>query len=325
MLKKHLISVLLMVLTVLGASAGTWKMHGYFVTSSIQNVFDAGDEVYYLNSGTLFRFDKETKVTTQLGRQNILSDNRISQIYYDWERDLLFVAYLNSNIDVIDGNGKVTNISNLKNMNLPVSTYTVTSGELTTAVSKVINDITFANGIAYVAADYGFLLIDESTLSVIKNYNMGEMVTVYSSGRIGDLQYVVSVRYIYRGDPNANDPRNEYIRVSGTYTNAKTIPVDDNSFIMSMGSSLYHYDFSTGSPILTKLASAYATSLQKTPTGFIANFHGQSYYYTIDATGKAARQRVLQVRIPWATAPCGFVMPMVCTRKAALSISRSTR
>lgn len=290
MLKKHLISVLLMVLTVLGASAGTWKMHGYFVTSSIQNVFDAGDEVYYLNSGTLFRFDKETKVTTQLGRQNILSDNRISQIYYDWERDLLFVAYLNSNIDVIDGTGKVTNISNLKNMNLPVSTYTVTNGELTTAVSKVINDITFANGIAYVAADYGFLLIDESTLNVIKNYDMGEMVTVYSSGRIGELQYVVSGRYIYRGDSNANDPRNEYIKVGGTFTNAKTIPVSETSFIISMGSSVYHYEFASGSPVTTKLVSAYATSLQKTPTGFIANFQGQSYYYTIDATGKVATQ-----------------------------------
>ena len=288
MLKKHFILALLLVLTVFGASAGTWKMHSSYVAANIQNVFDAGDDVYYLNSSTLFRFDKATGITTQLGRQNILSDNQISQIYYDWEHDMLFIAYLNSNIDVIDGNGKVTNISNLKNMNLPVSTYTISEGQLASEVSKKINDITFAGGIAYVAADYGFLLIDESTLNVIKSVDMGENVTVYSAGRIGELLYVVTGRYIYRGDPNASDPRNDYIRVGGTYTNAKTIPVNETSFIMSMGSSVYHYDFASGTPSSTKLVSAYANSLQKTPTGFIANFPGQSYYYTIDATGKVA-------------------------------------
>ena len=101
MLKKHLLLVVLIVMAAICADAGTWKMHNYYVTSNIQNIFDTGEEVYYLNSGYLFRFDKSTGVTDALNKQNLLSDNRISQIYYDWENRLLFVAYANSNIDAL--------------------------------------------------------------------------------------------------------------------------------------------------------------------------------------------------------------------------------
>ena len=40
MLKKHLLLVLMLLLAVATASAGTWKIHNYYVTSQIQNVFD---------------------------------------------------------------------------------------------------------------------------------------------------------------------------------------------------------------------------------------------------------------------------------------------
>ena len=102
MLKKHLLFVLLLVMAAVTASAGTWKVHNYYLTAKIQNVYDTGDKIYYLNSGSLFQFDKATTTTIALNRQNLLSDNQISQIFYDWENQLLFVAYLNCNIDIID-------------------------------------------------------------------------------------------------------------------------------------------------------------------------------------------------------------------------------
>ena len=287
MLKKHFISLLLIVLTLVSANAGTWKMHSAFVTNKIENIYDAGDKVYYLNSGNLFQYDKSTQTTISLGRQNILTDNKISQIYYDWEYNLLFIAYLNSNIDVIDGDGKVTNISSIKNMVLPPTTYTIEGGKLAGAVSKAINDITFSHGVAYVAVGYGFVTIDETTLRIIKNYHMGDNITVYSAGRFGDTMYVISSRYCYYGDPNADDPRNEYTRVSGTFENAKTYPIDDHSFFV-LTTGLYNYDFSSGTPTLTRLVNAQPNGVQKTGTGFIANFAGKTYYYTITADGKTA-------------------------------------
>ena len=112
MSKKHLLLVLLMIMAAVSVSAGTWKKHNYYLSSKIQNVYDVGDKVYYLNSGSLFQFDKATTQTVALTSMNKLSDDKISQIYYDWENRLLFIAYLNCNLDIIDNDGVVYNISN---------------------------------------------------------------------------------------------------------------------------------------------------------------------------------------------------------------------
>ena len=80
MFKKRFMFVMLLVLAVASASAGTWKMHNSYVTKLIKHVFDPGDKVYYVNSNKLYQFDKSTQTTLSLGKQNILSDNAISQI-----------------------------------------------------------------------------------------------------------------------------------------------------------------------------------------------------------------------------------------------------
>ena len=61
MIKKHFMLLLTLVaLAFATANASTWKLHNYYMNSKIQNVYDTGDKVYYLNSGRLFQFDKTT-------------------------------------------------------------------------------------------------------------------------------------------------------------------------------------------------------------------------------------------------------------------------
>ena len=79
--KKYLIIVMLMVMTFSSVVAGTWRIHNYYLTSRIQNVVDAGDRVYYLNTGCLYQYEKATQATTALNRQNLLSDDNIRQIF----------------------------------------------------------------------------------------------------------------------------------------------------------------------------------------------------------------------------------------------------
>lgn len=289
MLKKYVILVLMMVLAIGSATASTWKMHNYFVTSKIQSLYDTGDKVYYVNSGNLYQFDKATQKTVALSRQNILSDNSlINHVYYDWENNLLFVAYANSNIDIIDGLGKVTNISNIKDMVSPVKTYVLTDDALSAYTGKDIRDITFANGIAYVAAGYGIVTIDESTLKVIENRDMGKNITVNSVAIVGDKMVFLSNSNCYYGDPNSKDPRNEFQKTAASLTSGKIIPVDDETFLLYGTSKFYYCSFSSGEPTFTLLVDGKATNVQKTSTGFIANFQGLAYYYTIDPTGKIA-------------------------------------
>ena len=287
MFKKHLIFVMLMVMAVASSQAGTWKMHNYYVTSKIQNVFDTGNKVYYLNSNSLFQFDKTTKVTNSLSRQNLLSDATITQIYYDYERKLLFVAYANSNIDIIDENEKVTNIPNLKNMTPTAHNVALTDGLMTSYTSTNIKDITFNNGVAYVTFGYGYITIDETTMRVIKCFDLGRKITVNSVCILGDREILLSNQYCYYGSPiNVDRPQSAYPRISGTFTGHKMFPINDTSCFVLRTSTLYRYDYPEGgSPKLTKLVDAAPTSVQRTPTGFIINFAGQSFYYTADLTG----------------------------------------
>ena len=274
---------------VITANSSTWKIHNCYVTE-IQNVYDTGDKIYYLNSDRLFEFDKTTLNTVSLNRQNKLSDNQISQLFYDWENKLLFVAYASSNIDVIDANGKVTNINGIKDVLVSVHDYTLKDGELADYVGKTIRDITFADGKAYVAMGYGFAVIDESTFSIVRSIEVRNSVCINSVAKVGQYLVIMSDAYCYYGDPESDDPINTFSKKAGTNANAKLFPIDDNNVFLMRESRLYRADFSSGTPTLTRVIDDAATSVQKTPTGFIANFSGKTYYYTIDATGETATQ-----------------------------------
>ena len=184
--RKILVLLLIMLGVVITANSSTWKIHNCYVTENIQNVYDTGDKIYYLNSDRLFEFDKTTLNTVSLNRQNKLSDNQISQLFYDWENKLLFVAYASSNIDVIDANGKVTNINGIKDVLVSVHDYTLKDGELADYVGKTIRDITFADGKAYVAMGYGFAVIDEATLTMVKSVAVRRPTTINSVAKVGD-------------------------------------------------------------------------------------------------------------------------------------------
>ena len=292
MAKKHLVFLMLLVMAMATASASTWKIHNYYSTSQIQNVFDTGDKIYYLNSNRLFLFNKATLTTVALNRQNKLSDNQISQIYYDWQNKLLFVAYANSNIDVIDAEGHVTNINGIKNVLVTVQAFTLDGNkELSSYVGKEIRDITFADGKAYVAMGYGFAVIDETTLTMVKSVAVRRPTTINSVTKVGDKLVLLTNSYMYYGDPESNDPINSFHKTSGTFTGAKMYPINDHSLFVLGSSKLNYCDFSSGTPTFTALVSANATSVQKTTTGYVANFAGQSYYYTIDETGQTATKQ----------------------------------
>jgi hypothetical protein len=279
--------MLLLAVVMFTASGSTWKLHNYYMAGKIENVVDAGKVVYYLNGGRLYRFDKSTLETVSLTRENVLSDHQISQLYYDWERELLFVAYANSNIDVIDANGKVVNVSGIKDVLVTVHDYTVQAAELVDYVGKDIRDITFGGGKAYVAMGYGYAVIDESTFTIVKEVKVRNTVCINSVALVGSRLVIISNNNTYWGNPASDDPVGTYERKSTSYgKGARMMPVNDHAVLVTSSSKFYNCDFASGSPVVTILLNASATCVQKSPSGFIANFAGQPYYYTVDATGR---------------------------------------
>ncbi len=301
MLRKYLLFALLLVMATVTGYAGTWKVHSYYMTSKIQNVYDTGDKVYYLNCGSLFLFDKATSQTIALNRQNVLSDTRISQIYYDWENQLLFVAYLNCNLDIIDNTGTVYNVSKLKDVVVDARNYVlehvvdkkVLKNELAGCTGKSINDITFAGGVAYVTVDYGYVTIDETTKTVIANNKvMDKTGNVNSVAVIGNTMVILEDAKCYYGPVGSDDPINQYSNYSGSFKGSRLYPINSTSLFIADSTSLRNIDFAAGSPSITNLVSTSklpsVAPIQKAKTGFIANFATQSFYYNIDETGKTA-------------------------------------
>ena len=301
MLRKYLLFALLLVMATVTGYAGTWKVHSYYMTSKIQNVYDTGDKVYYLNCGSLFLFDKATSQTIALNRQNVLSDTRISQIYYDWENQLLFVAYLNCNLDIIDNTGTVYNVSKLKDVVVDARNYVlehvvdkkVLKNELAGCTGKSINDITFAGGVAYVTVDYGYVTIDETTKTVIANNKvMDKTGNVNSVAVIGNTMVILEDTKCYYGPVGSDDPINQYSNYSGSFKGSRLYPINSTSLFIADSTSLRNIDFAAGSPFITNLVSTSklpsVAPIQKAKTGFIANFATQSFYYNIDETGKTA-------------------------------------
>lgn len=288
MLKKYHLFVMLLLMSIATASAGTWRIHSYYRSGGIQNIFDTGDKVYYLNGGNLFQFDKSTQSTVELTRHNKLSDSNISDLYYDWSSNLLFVAYVNANIDVIDTNGKVHNVNNLKDVVRPVRNYTLDQAVLKDYKGQLIDDITFADGVAYVALDYGFVTIDESTWQLTDEMTLGATASINSVAVTGETMVFLTNNYFYYGPVGSPNPMSTFTKKSGSFAGAKIFPINETSVFILSSSALYNCDFSGSSVVMTKLVDSAPTSVQKTPTGYIANFAGKKFYYTIDATGKTA-------------------------------------
>lgn len=317
MTKKHLVLLLLLVLAVATGAASTWKIHNYYVAGNIQNVLDTGDKIYYLNSNRLFQFDKTTLTTVPLNRQNLLSDNQISQIYYDWESRLLFVAYANSNIDVIDAAGNVRNIAGIKDVVARVHDYTLTKGELTDYVDKTIRDITFGDGKAYVAMGYGYAVVDEATFAIIRDVEVLNTICVNSVARIGENLVIASNKYLYYGDPDADDPINTYAKRSGTFTDAKLFPVNDHSLLMLGNSKLVNYDFSTASPT-ARCSSMRHRPVSRRPRQASSLTLPSNLTITLSmlrdwSQPSKAVLRALPLPILMVTVPSGSMMPRVCT------------
>ena len=168
---KKTISLLIAALAFVHASASNWQVVPSFLGSKTQNVVDMGDEVYYLVSGSLYRFDKSTKENESLNRANYLNDVVISNIYYNDYRGYLMVVYDNSNIDIITSEGDIINLPEIKAASL--------------TQSKTINDVNFTpEGRVYLATDFGYVVLNDKKWEVLESRIFGQKVN--SVAELGD-------------------------------------------------------------------------------------------------------------------------------------------
>ena len=101
----------LFTLSPLYAQVGTWKH--YLAYHEVQDICSTGDYLFVLASNGLYQYNLNDQSITTYDRTNGLSDTHITQIGWSQQANRLIAVYENSNIDLVDVKGNVTNISAL--------------------------------------------------------------------------------------------------------------------------------------------------------------------------------------------------------------------
>ena len=196
-------------------AVGDWIVHTSFVGDQVKNVVESNKWVYYLSGGNLFRLDKSTQENEALSRMNYMTDMGISQIYYNSDMDYLVVVYTNSNIDVILSDGSVVNMPEIKNSMM--------------TSSKTVNDVTFAPGVMYVAADFGYVVINDKKFVVKESHIFGEKLV--SVIQVGDMLLLTSANAFYYGLAGEYYERlSSFSQSESLGSNFRMFPISDSTF-----------------------------------------------------------------------------------------------
>ena len=168
---------------------GDWKAHLSF-NEGVKGA-DAGDRIYCATSSGLFFYNKSDHNVQILTRVEGLSDQKISSISYDSNRDVLVVAYENTNIDLVREN-EILNIPDIKRKQL--------TGNKTIHNSIIIGDYT------YLSCGFGIVVLNLDKNEIRDTYYIGENG---SSRNVFDIEfdgtwlYAATENGLFRADINS--------------------------------------------------------------------------------------------------------------------------
>lgn len=292
MIKKILLAIFATLpFMAVAQQAGTWVLHPYYVGTYLQglgtmNCIDAGNKIYYLTQGSLFAYDKASETNQVLDLNSSLNDINISQIYYNYNKQYLVVAYNDCNIDIVKAGGDVVNIPAIK--------------EVVMTSQKTINDVTFGNGKIYIATSFGYITLDENTLGVDE---VRDFQTSIASVAIVGEKKIMSVgnKFYFCNAGEDKETLNDFSSLANSKGAAGRIyTINDSTFFLSIATNASNLtagtlqvvsvkdDGGTTSFTLKQIAGNMPFSVQPTPAGYVASFGSSNYYYTFDNKGENA-------------------------------------
>lgn len=143
------------------AQTGTW--HSYMSYYEPQQIVKAGsNDLFVRASNGLYQYNLTDHSITTYDKMRQLNDSYVEIIAWNQKAQRLIVVYNNSNIDLIDLNGQVTNISSL---------YTKSMTQ-----DKTVNNIYINEEYAYLATGFGVVKINMARAEVSESYILNENI-----------------------------------------------------------------------------------------------------------------------------------------------------
>ena len=139
----------------LNAQVGTWQ--NYLAYYELQNICAAANkQLFVLASNSLYQYNQNDESITPYDKVSGLSDTYITHIAWNPKVQKLVAVYQNSNIDLIDTKGNVTNISAL---------YTKIMTE-----SKNVNRLIVDDIYVWLDCDFGYVKVNMQKAEISGTY-----------------------------------------------------------------------------------------------------------------------------------------------------------
>ena len=191
------------------ASVGTWN--AYMSYHNITSVEKAGNIYYVLASENLYAYNTNDQSVQTYDKMNFLSDCSIQQIKWNPTSKRLVIIYSNQNIDLLDRNDNVFNVSDYYHKSM--------------TEDKTINHVYIYNQYAYICTGFGILKLNTVAAEISESYNLGFKVNYcYIEGSKIYAQSETNGLYTANLSDNLLD-KNNWQR-EGNYTH-KTFPLDE--------------------------------------------------------------------------------------------------
>ncbi len=139
---------------------GEWQVYPAYTIATANLTVE--NRVYALMDGNLLQYDTEDQSVFTYNRLEHLNDVRITHMNYSQSAKMLIIAYENGNIDLMDLDDNVYNLSDLKNSIL---------------ANKTINAVVVEGNTAYVCTGFGFMTIDMQEHVIRNTYKLGQSIT----------------------------------------------------------------------------------------------------------------------------------------------------
>ena len=194
-----LITTLLYANTYIDASEQEWtygSMHQWRAHNSytvIEEIVVIDNMVYALSNHSLFAIDQTTEEIHYYDLSTGLNSTIINHIYHNEELHELMLCYQNGQIDIIDNQQNIYNISDLYHKQ--------------TNLSKQVNDLCMYGNHALMAMDFGIVCLDLKRKEIKDTYYIGHNsteVSVEYIALLNDSVYALSDQALYVAHVNDN-------------------------------------------------------------------------------------------------------------------------
>ena len=142
------------------AQVGTWR--AYMSYYEPQQIVKGGDLLFVRASNSLYSYNLNDQSITTYDKVTTLNDTQVNLIAWNNTTRKLIIVYANSNIDLMDAEGHVTNISSL---------YSKSMTQDKTVNSIFINDV-----YAYLATGFGVVKVNMQRAEIAESYILNRSI-----------------------------------------------------------------------------------------------------------------------------------------------------